>query len=166
MKKSVCLSQDSNLGSLIYLYGLIQPIRGRNRVKPQISSIFHFDRVSDGRMAHVLGVIEGETRSNLAAPPERFKPKDPQRCKITTSWRRYTHSAAPASMGSPEASAKERLHFFFLLNVESRRPALFPAAADIFPLCRLPSCRLGRRTNALGMTRYSWMVSENTAGYY
>ena len=33
MKKSVCLSQDSNLGSLIYLYGLIQPIRGRNRVK-------------------------------------------------------------------------------------------------------------------------------------
>ena len=32
MKKSVCLSQDSNLGSLIYLYGLIQPIRGRNRV--------------------------------------------------------------------------------------------------------------------------------------
>ena len=34
MKKSVCLSQDSNLGSLIYLYGLIQPIRGRNRVKP------------------------------------------------------------------------------------------------------------------------------------
>ena len=24
--------------------------------KPQISSIFHFDRVSDGRMAHVLGV--------------------------------------------------------------------------------------------------------------
>ena len=135
-------------------------------LKPQISSIFHFDRVSDGRMAHVLGVIEGETRSNLAAPPERFKPKDPQRCKITTSWRRYTHSAAPASMGSPEASAKERLHFFFLLNVESRRPALFPAAADIFPLCRLPSCRLGRRTNALGMTRYSWMVSENTAGYY
>ena len=135
-------------------------------LKPQISSIFHFDRVSDSRMAHVLGVIEGETRSNLAAPPERFKPKDPQRCKITTSWRRYTHSAAPASMGSPEASAKERLHFFFLLNVESRRPALFPAAADIFPLCRLPSCRLGRRTNALGMTRYSWMVSENTAGYY
>jgi hypothetical protein len=135
-------------------------------LKPQISSIFHFDRVSEGRMAHVLGVIEGETRSNLAAPPERFKPKDPQRCKITTSWRRYTHSAAPASMGSPEASAKERLHFFFLLNVESRRPALFPAAADIFPLCRLPSCRLGRRTNALGMTRYSWMVSENTAGYY
>ena len=38
--------------------------------------------------------------------------------------------------------------FSFLLNVESRRPALFPAAADIFPLCRLPSCRLGRRTNA------------------
>ena len=35
MKKSVCLSQDSNLGSLIYLYGLIQPIRGRNRVKTQ-----------------------------------------------------------------------------------------------------------------------------------
>ena len=33
MKKSVCLSQDLNLGSLIYLYGLIQPIRGRNRVK-------------------------------------------------------------------------------------------------------------------------------------
>ena len=33
MKKSVCQSQDSNLGSLIYLYGLIQPIRGRNRVK-------------------------------------------------------------------------------------------------------------------------------------
>ena len=33
MKKSVCLSQDSNLGSQIYLYGLIQPIRGRNRVK-------------------------------------------------------------------------------------------------------------------------------------
>ena len=32
MKKSVCLSQDSNLGSLIYLYGLIQPIRGRIRV--------------------------------------------------------------------------------------------------------------------------------------
>ena len=32
MKKSVCLSQDSNLGSQIYLYGLIQPIRGRNRV--------------------------------------------------------------------------------------------------------------------------------------
>ena len=54
-------------------------------LKPQISSIFHFDRVSDGRIAHVLGVIEGETRSNLAAPPERFKPKDPQRCKITTS---------------------------------------------------------------------------------
>ena len=25
-------------------------------VKPQISSIFHFDPVSDGRMAHVLGV--------------------------------------------------------------------------------------------------------------
>jgi hypothetical protein len=25
-------------------------------VKPQISSIFHFDRVSDGQMAHVLGV--------------------------------------------------------------------------------------------------------------
>ena len=24
--------------------------------KPQISSIFHFDWVSDGRMAHVLGV--------------------------------------------------------------------------------------------------------------
>ena len=24
--------------------------------KPQISSIFHFDRVSDSRMAHVLGV--------------------------------------------------------------------------------------------------------------
>ena len=24
--------------------------------KPQISSIFHFDRVSDGRMRHVLGV--------------------------------------------------------------------------------------------------------------
>ena len=36
MKKSVCLSQDSNLGSLIYLYGLIQPIRGRNRVKKKI----------------------------------------------------------------------------------------------------------------------------------
>ena len=33
MKKSVCLSQDSNLGSLIYLYVLIQPIRGSNRVK-------------------------------------------------------------------------------------------------------------------------------------
>ena len=33
MKKSVCLSQDLNLGSLIYLYGLIQPIQGRNRVK-------------------------------------------------------------------------------------------------------------------------------------
>ena len=33
MKKSVCLSQDLNLGSQIYLYGLIQPIRGRNRVK-------------------------------------------------------------------------------------------------------------------------------------
>ena len=32
MKKSVCLSQDSNLGSQIYLYGLIQPIRGRTRV--------------------------------------------------------------------------------------------------------------------------------------
>ena len=25
-------------------------------IKPQISSIFHFDRASDGRMAHVLGV--------------------------------------------------------------------------------------------------------------
>ena len=24
--------------------------------KPQILSIFHFDRVSDGRMAHILGV--------------------------------------------------------------------------------------------------------------
>ena len=36
MKKSVCLSQDSNLGSQIYLYGLIQPIRGRNRVKANI----------------------------------------------------------------------------------------------------------------------------------
>ena len=24
--------------------------------KPQISFIFHFDRASDGRMAHVLGV--------------------------------------------------------------------------------------------------------------
>ena len=35
MKKSVCLSQDSNLASLIYLYGLIQPIRGRNRVKDE-----------------------------------------------------------------------------------------------------------------------------------
>ena len=35
MKKSVCLSQDSNLGSQIYLYGLIQPIQGRNRVKLQ-----------------------------------------------------------------------------------------------------------------------------------
>ena len=33
MKKSVCLSQVSNLGSQIYLYGLIQPIQGRNRVK-------------------------------------------------------------------------------------------------------------------------------------
>ena len=54
-------------------------------LKPQISSILHFDRVSDDRIAHLLGVIEGETRSNLAAPPERFKPKDPQRCKITTS---------------------------------------------------------------------------------
>ena len=39
-EKSVCLSQDSNLGSQIYLYGLIQPIRGRNRVKgPQKSSV-------------------------------------------------------------------------------------------------------------------------------
>ena len=27
--------------------------------KPQISSIFYFDRVSYGRMAHVLGVKEG-----------------------------------------------------------------------------------------------------------
>ena len=26
--------------------------------KPQISSIFHFDWVSDGQMAHVLGVKE------------------------------------------------------------------------------------------------------------
>ena len=40
MKKSVCLSQDSNLGSQIYLYGLIQPIRGRNRVKgPSINYV-------------------------------------------------------------------------------------------------------------------------------
>ena len=39
MKKSVCLSQDSNLGSLIYLYGLIQPIRGRNRVKQKQVSV-------------------------------------------------------------------------------------------------------------------------------
>ena len=40
MKKSVCLSQDSNLRSLIYLYGLIQPIRGRNRVKPFFLTFF------------------------------------------------------------------------------------------------------------------------------
>ena len=40
MKKSVCLSQDSNLGSLIYLYGLIQPIRGMNRVKLKSFQIF------------------------------------------------------------------------------------------------------------------------------
>ena len=25
-------------------------------LKPQISSIFHFDRVSDGQMSHILGV--------------------------------------------------------------------------------------------------------------
>ena len=37
MKKIVCLSQDSNLGSQIYLYGLIQPIRGRNRVNTSLS---------------------------------------------------------------------------------------------------------------------------------
>ena len=102
-------------------------------LKPQISSIFHFDRVSDGRMAHVLGVIEGETRSNLAAPPERFKPKDPQRCKITTSWRRYTHSAAPASMGSPEASAKERLHFFSFKRRKSAACSV-PGCCGHFPI--------------------------------
>ena len=42
MKKSVCLSQDSNLGSLIYLYGLIQPIRGRNRVKSGVPPLCSF----------------------------------------------------------------------------------------------------------------------------
>ena len=102
--------------------------------KPQISSIFHFDRVSDGGMAHILGVIEGETRSNLAAPPERFKPKDPQRCKITTSWRRYTHSAAPASMGSPEASAKERLHFFFPFKRRKSAACSVPGCCGHFPI--------------------------------
>ena len=29
---------------------------GKCNFKPQISSIFHFDRESDGQMAHVLGV--------------------------------------------------------------------------------------------------------------
>ena len=47
MKKSVCLSQDSNLGSLIYLYGLIQPIRGRNRVKQNIDR--HFQRTVENK---------------------------------------------------------------------------------------------------------------------
>ena len=47
MKKSVCLSQDSNLGSLIYLYGLIQPIRGRNRVNTTYSKqvLMYFDSI-------------------------------------------------------------------------------------------------------------------------
>ena len=103
-------------------------------LQPQISSIFHFDRVSDGRMAHVLGVIEGETRSNLAAPPERFKPKDPQRCKITTSWRRYTHSAAPASMGSPEASAKEKITLFFPFKRRKSAACSVPGCCGHFPI--------------------------------
>ena len=29
------------------------------KFKPQISSIFHFDQVIDGRMAHLLGVKNG-----------------------------------------------------------------------------------------------------------
>ena len=29
----------------------------KRKLKPQISSIFHFDRVSDGRMTHVLGML-------------------------------------------------------------------------------------------------------------
>ena len=48
MKKSVCLSQDSNLGSQIYLYGLIQPIRGRNRVKGviwQLHTLGHLSQI-------------------------------------------------------------------------------------------------------------------------
>ena len=60
MKKSVCLSQDSNLGSLIYLYGLIQPIRGSNRVKPGSSTtklpIINFDSKLHGKLLSDISI--------------------------------------------------------------------------------------------------------------